>query len=96
MLAESLEAVVAQTLLKKKGGGRIAACEILVGMPAIRNLIREGKLHQIPSMMQTGQQAGMQTFDMAVADLAKRGLIEREAPPRPVVNGGTQAAGAAR
>src|SRR5437016_10731740 len=54
MLSESLEAVVAQTLVKKKGGGRVAACEILVGVPAVRNLIREAKLHQIPSMMQTG------------------------------------------
>jgi len=82
MLSESLEAVVAQTLLKKKGGGRIAACEILIGVPAVRNLIREGKLHQIPSMMQTGQRVGMQTLDMAVADLLKRGLIEPSAAPQ--------------
>ena len=96
MLSESLEAVVTQHLLKKKGGGRVAACEILIGVPAVRNLIREGKLHQIPSAMQTGQQVGMQTYDMAVADLAKRGLIAREAPPRPVMNGGaTGVAGAA-
>ena len=95
MLSESLEAVVAQTLLKKKGGGRVAACEILIGVPAVRNLIREGKLHQIPSMMQTGQRAGMQTFDMAVADLVKRGLIEPSAaPPKPALNG-TGAAAAA-
>ncbi len=80
MLSESLEAVVAQKLLKRKGGGRIACCEILTGTVAVRNLIREGKLHQIPSAMQTGQAAGMQTFDMAVADLIKRGLIEAEAP----------------
>jgi len=94
MLSESLEAVVAQTLLKKKGGGRVAACEILVGVPAIRNLIREAKLHQIPSMMQTGQRVGMQTLDMAIADLVKRGLIEpTAAPPRPAMNGsGMQAA----
>jgi len=96
MLAESLEAVVAQRLLKKKGGGRIAACEILVGVPAVRNLIREGKLHQIPSAMQTGQQAGMQTIEMALADLTKRGLLEREAAtPKPPLNGGVAAAGAA-
>jgi twitching motility protein PilT len=95
MLAESLEAVVAQQLLKKKEGGRVAACEILVGNTAVRNLIREGKLHQIPSMMQTGQQAGMQTFDMAVADLAKRGLIEPVAPPPRVLNGGGAPAAAA-
>jgi twitching motility protein PilT len=88
MLSESLEAVVAQTLLKKKGGGRVAACEILVGVPAVRNLIREAKLHQIPSMMQTGQRVGMQTLDMAVAELVKRGLVEASAlPPRPAVNG---------
>ena len=83
MLAESLEAVVAQKLLKKKGGGRIACCEILIGNVAVRNLIREAKLHQIPSAMQTGQASGMQTFDMAVAELVKRGLIEPEAPPKP-------------
>ena len=89
MLSESLEAVVAQTLVKKKGGGgRVAACEILIGVPAVRNLIREAKLHQIPSMMQTGQRAGMQTLDMALADLVKRGMIEPTAlPPRPTING---------
>ncbi len=94
MLSESLEAVVAQTLVKKKGGGRVAACEILVGVPAVRNLIREAKLHQIPSMMQTGQRVGMQTLDMALADLVKRGMIEPTAlPPRPTINGtGTGAA----
>ena len=79
MLSESLEAVVAQRLLKKKGGGRVAATEILVGVPAVRNLIREAKLHQIPSAMQTGQQYGMQTMDAAIADLTKRGLLERPA-----------------
>src|SRR5439155_941961 len=89
MLSESLEAVVAQTLLKKKGGGgRVAACEILIGVPAVRNLIREAKLHQIPSMMQTGQRVGMQTLDMALADLVKRGMIEPTAlPARPTING---------
>jgi len=94
MLSESLEAVIAQTLVKKKGGGRIAACEILIGAPAVRNLIREGKLHQIPSMMQTSQRIGMQTLDIALADLVKRGLIDPGAlPPRPAaLNGG--AAGA--
>jgi len=102
MLSESLEAVVAQTLVKKKGGGgRVAACEILIGVPAVRNLIREAKLHQIPSMMQTGQRAGMQTLDMALADLVKRGMIEPTAlPARPTINGSgnggaTHAAGSA-
>jgi len=74
---------VAQTLVKKKGGGgRVAACEILIGVPAVRNLIREAKLHQIPSMMQTGQRVGMQTLDMALADLVKRGMIEPTASRR--------------
>jgi twitching motility protein PilT len=99
MLSESLEAVVAQTLVKKKGGGRVAACEILIGVPAVRNLIREAKLHQIPSMMQTGQRAGMQTLDMALADLVKRGMIEPTAVPRPTLsatgNGAAQVAASA-
>ncbi|HYR96042.1 MAG TPA: type IV pilus twitching motility protein PilT [Candidatus Binatus sp.] len=94
MLSESLEAVVAQTLLKKKGGGRVAATEILLGVPAVRNLIREAKLHQIPSMMQTGQRVGMQTLEMGMADLVKRGLIDPPPPPRPAANG-SAAAGAA-
>jgi twitching motility protein PilT len=94
MLSESLEAVVAQTLLKKKGGGRVAACEILVGMPAVRNLIREGKLHQIPSMMQTGQRMGMQTFDMALQELVKKGLIDKEVLPKPAMGPGAGAPGA--
>jgi len=96
MLAESLEAVVAQQLLKKKEGGRIAACEILVGNTAIRNLIREGKLHQIPSMMQTGQREGMQTFDMAVADLVKQGTIEAPLPAVSPAQGRVTLASAAR
>src|SRR5207245_3890614 len=88
MLSESLEAVGAQTLVKRKGGGRVAACEVLIGVPAVRNLTREAKLHQIPSMMQTGQRAGMQTLDMALADLVRRGTIEPTAlPPRPTING---------
>ena len=78
MFAESLQAIITQTLCKKVGGGRIAACEILVGAPAVRNLIREGKIHQIPSSMQTGQKLGMQTLDMALQDLLARNLITRE------------------
>jgi twitching motility protein PilT len=78
MFSESLEAIVTQTLCKKKTGGRVAACEILVGVPAVRNLIREGKIHQIPSTMQTGQKLGMQTLDMALQDLVARGLITKE------------------
>ena len=94
MLSESLEAVVAQTLLKKKGGGRIAATEILIGVPSVRNLIREAKLHQIPSMMQTGQRVGMHTLEMGMADLVKRGLIDPPPAPRPGANGSAAGAGA--
>jgi twitching motility protein PilT len=78
MFAESLQAIITQSLCKKVGAGRIAACEILMGVPAVRNLIREGKIHQIPSTMQTGQKLGMQTLDMALQDLLARGLINRE------------------
>jgi twitching motility protein PilT len=89
MLSESLEAVIAQKLLKKKGGGRVAAHEILVGIPAVRNLIREAKLHQIPSAMQTGGSFGMQTMDVAVAELGKKGLLDGPAATlKPAVAGG--------
>jgi twitching motility protein PilT len=89
MLSESLEAVIAQKLLKKMGGGRVAAHEILVGIPAVRNLIREAKLHQIPSAMQTGQSHGMQTMDAAIAELTKKGLLERPAATlKPAAAGG--------
>jgi len=76
-LAETLRGVVAQRLLPKKGSsGRVMACEILVGTPAIKNLIREGKLHQIPTTMETGSQFGMQTFDQSLKKLADMGLID--------------------
>ena len=76
-LSETLEAVLTQTLLKKKSGGRVAAVEIMVGTTAVRNLIREGKLHQIPGIMQASQKDGMQTMDMALIDLATRGLVTK-------------------
>ena len=76
-LAEALEAVLTQTLVKKKTGGRAAAVEILVATTAIRNLIREQKLHQIPGLMQASQKEGMQTMDMALLDLATRGVITK-------------------
>ena len=76
--AEAIEAVITQTLCKKRTGGRAAALEILVATTAVRNLIREGKTHQIPSAMQVGQREGMQTMDMALVDLANRGVITRE------------------
>ncbi len=75
MLSESLRAVISQSLLKKVGGGRIAAHEIMVGIPAIRNLIREDKVAQMYSAIQTGQQYGMMTLDQHLQDLVKRGLI---------------------
>jgi twitching motility protein PilT len=76
MLAESLKGVVAQILLKKKGGGRVAALEILVVTPAVSNLIREGKTYQIPSMMQTGRALGMQTLNDALLELVKNDIVE--------------------
>ena len=78
MLSESLRAVIAQSLLKKVGGGRIAAHEIMVGIPAIRNLIREDKVAQMYSSIQTGANYGMQTLDQCLQDLVKRGLITRQ------------------
>ena len=78
MLAESLQAVIAQTLCKKVGGGRVAGLEILLGSTAVRNLIREGKIHQIPSVMQTSQGKGMQTLEMHLLELYSRKLITKE------------------
>jgi len=75
MLSESLRAVIAQTLLKKQGGGRIAAWEIMVGTPAIRNLIREDKVAQMYSSIQTGSAHGMQTLDQHLTQLVQRGLV---------------------
>jgi twitching motility protein PilT len=76
MLSESLVAVISQTLLKTKdGNGRVAAHEIMVGTPAIRNLIRENKVAQMYSAIQTGQQFGMQTLDMSLQDLVRRGMV---------------------
>ena len=78
MLSESLRAVISQTLLKRTGGGRIAAHEIMIGTPAIRNLIREGKIAQMYSTIQTGQAAGMQTLDQNLQDLMTQGFITKE------------------
>ncbi len=78
MLSESLEAVVSQTLLKKKGGGRVAAWEIMLGTSAIRNLIREDKVPQMYSAIQTGQSSGMQTLDQHLKALVKGGIIAKE------------------
>ncbi|MEO7506494.1 MAG: ATPase, T2SS/T4P/T4SS family, partial [Pyrinomonadaceae bacterium] len=78
MLSESLRGVIAQTLLRKKGGGRIAALEVLIVTPAISNLIREGKTFQIASSMQTGRNIGMVTLTDALVDLVKRDIVEVE------------------
>ncbi len=76
MLSESLEAVISQTLLKtREGNGRVAAHEIMIATPAIRNLIRENKIAQMYSMMQTSSGMGMQTLDQCLVDLVKRGVV---------------------
>ncbi len=77
MLSESLRSVIAQTLLKKVGGGRTAAWEIMVGTPAIRNLIREDKVAQMYSAIQTGQANAMQTLDQHLQELVKKGVVSR-------------------
>src|SRR6266571_607735 len=78
MLSESLRAVISQTLLKKTGGGRVAAHEIMIGTPAIRNLIREGKIAQMYSSIQTGQANGMQTLDQCLAEMVSKGVVSKE------------------
>ena len=77
MLSESLRAVINQTLLKRVGGGRVAAWEIMVATPAISNLIREDKVSQMYSAIQTGQNHGMQTLDQALESLVSRGIINK-------------------
>ena len=79
MLSESLRAVISQTLLKTKdGSGRVAAHEVMIGTPAIRNLIREAKVAQMYSAIQTGQAIGMQTLDQNLTDLVKRNIVSIE------------------
>lgn len=77
MLSESLRAVISQTLLKRNGGGRVAAHEIMIGTPAIRNLIREDKVAQMYSAIQTGQGFGMQTLDQNLKQLVEKGVVNR-------------------
>ena len=80
MLSESLQAVISQTLLKTKdGSGRVAAHEIMIGTPAIRNLIREAKIAQMYSAIQTGSSVGMQTLDHNLTDLVRRNVISSSA-----------------
>ncbi|WP_275286672.1 type IV pilus twitching motility protein PilT [Halomonas elongata] len=78
MLSESLQAVVSQVLLKRRGGGRVAAHELMVATPAVRNLIREDKVAQLYSVLQTGAAQGMQTLDAALARLVADGVVERD------------------
>ncbi len=79
MLSESLRGVVAQSLVRRAdGNGRVAVVEVLVNIPAVANLIREGKTFQIHSSMQTGQVHGMITFESAINDLVRRGIVSRE------------------
>lgn len=78
MLSESLRAVISQTLVKKVGGGRVAAHEIMIGVPAIRNLIREDKVAQMYSAIQTGMSHGMQTMDQCLKNLVNRGMITKQ------------------
>jgi twitching motility protein PilT len=86
MLSESLQAVISQTLLKKKGGGRVAAHEILIGTRAIRNLIRENKIAQMNSAIQTGQNEGMQSLDQSLKDLVMRGIVDKDTARRKAQN----------
>ncbi|MBT8125932.1 MAG: type IV pilus twitching motility protein PilT [Gammaproteobacteria bacterium] len=78
MLSESLRAVISQTLLKKIGGGRVAAHEIMLGTPAIRNLIRENKIAQMYSAIQTGQSIGMQTLDQNLQEMLTKGMVSKD------------------
>jgi len=86
MLSESLRAVISQSLMKKKAGGRVAAHEIMMGTPAIRNLIREGKVAQMYSAIQTGQSLGMQTLDQCLQELVRRGVVARDEAARRAAN----------
>jgi len=88
MLAESLRGVVAQTLCRKIGGGRVAAYEVLIGSLAVSNLIREKKTYQLWSLMQTGRASGMVTLNDSLVDLVKKKLVEPEEALRKAVNKG--------
>ncbi|MDX1351573.1 MAG: ATPase, T2SS/T4P/T4SS family, partial [Thiomicrorhabdus sp.] len=86
MLSESLQAVISQTLLKKNGGGRIAAHEIMLVNSAIRNLIREAKVPQMYSVIQTSKAIGMQTMDQNLQELVSKNLISRDDARSKAVN----------
>jgi len=78
MLSESLRAVISQSLCKKVGGGRMAVHEIMLGTPAIRNLIRENKIAQMYSAIQTGQASGMITLDQNLTDVVRKGMVSKD------------------
>jgi twitching motility protein PilT len=86
MLSESLKAVISQTLMKKIGGGRVAAHEIMIGTPAIRNLIREDKIAQMYSAIQTGQNVGMVTLDQNLKVLLAQGTVSKEEAMKKAAN----------
>jgi twitching motility protein PilT len=95
MLSESIEGVVTQTLMPSKDGkGRVAALEVLIGVPALRNLIRENKTAQILSVIQTGAQHGMMSLEQSMRDLVMQGKLSREEALRRGVNVGMLDAGA--
>ncbi|MEW6336028.1 MAG: type IV pilus twitching motility protein PilT [Acidobacteriota bacterium] len=76
MLSDSLKGVISQTLCRRIGGGRVPAMEVLIAIPAVANLIREGKVFQIPSIMQTGKRHGMRLMNDSLLDLVKRGVVD--------------------
>jgi twitching motility protein PilT len=77
--AESIQAIVSQVLLKRRDGrGRVPALEVMIGTPAVRNLIREGKVAQLPSAIQTGQKFGMMTLDQSLKELVARNIVNKE------------------
>src|SRR5258708_37514944 len=76
MLAESLKGVISQMLGKKLGGGRVHVLEVLIGTPSVANLIREAKIFQIPSMMQTGKKYGMCLMNESFTDLVKKKIVD--------------------
>jgi twitching motility protein PilT len=77
--AESIQAIVSQVLLKRRDGrGLVPALEIMIGTPAVRNLIREGKVAQLPSAIQTGQKFGMMTLDQSLKELVSKGIVDKE------------------
>jgi twitching motility protein PilT len=78
MLSESIKGVISQVLLKRRGGGRVAAFEIMIGIPAVANLVREGKSFQLATIMQTNKKVGMRLMNDSLADLVKLGVVDAD------------------